>query len=101
MGDERKFLGPLMRSARGDVMEPDRFAQKRPRTFVSALAAIAAVETPKHRLSRDFQSRSIFDFCNSIGTSALFGHRGFSQRPLCADIVAKVENRTTLKSRES
>src|SRR3984893_8331431 len=39
-----------------------RFTQKRPRTFVSALASIAAAETSKHRLSRDFQSRSIFDF---------------------------------------
>src|SRR5712671_2019782 len=41
---------------------------KRPRTFVSGQASIAAVETSKHRLSRDFQRRSIFDFCNSIGT---------------------------------
>jgi hypothetical protein len=34
----------------------------------SALASIAAADTSKHRLSRDFQSRSICDFCNSIGT---------------------------------
>src|SRR5258708_38979648 len=46
---------------------PHRFAQKRPGTFVSGLASIAAVETSKHRLLRDFQRRSIFDFCNSIG----------------------------------
>jgi hypothetical protein len=39
-----------------------RFIQKRPRTFVSALASYTAVETSKDRLSRDFQSRSIFDF---------------------------------------
>src|SRR4029434_4472912 len=45
---------------------PHRFTQKRPRTFVSGLASIAAVETSKHRLSRDFQRRSIFDFCNNI-----------------------------------
>src|SRR5258706_16411787 len=57
-----------MRSARGDVREPHRFTQKRPRTFVSGLASIAAVETSKHPLSRDFQRRSIFDFCNNIGT---------------------------------
>ena len=55
-----------MRFARGDVRGPHRFAQKRPRTFVSALASIAAIETSKHWLSRDFQSRSIFDFFNSI-----------------------------------
>src|SRR5258707_2050810 len=47
---------------------PHRLRQKRPRTFVSGLASIAAVETSKHQLSRDFQRRSIFDFCNSIGT---------------------------------
>jgi hypothetical protein len=40
-----------------------RFTQKRPRSFVSGLASIGAVEMSKHRLSRDFQSRSIFDFC--------------------------------------
>jgi len=48
---------------------PHRFTQKRPRTFVLGLASIAAVETSKHRLSRDFQRRSIFDFCNNIGTN--------------------------------
>jgi hypothetical protein len=47
-----------MRSARGDVRDPNRFTQKRPRTFVSALASIAAAEMSKHRLSRYFQSRS-------------------------------------------
>src|ERR1700680_763852 len=52
---------------------PHRFTQKRPRTFVSALASIAAAETSKHRLSRDFQSRSIFDFCKSIGAKRTFG----------------------------
>jgi hypothetical protein len=45
---------------------PHRFRQKRPPTFVSALESFAAVETPENRLSRDFRSRSIFDFCNSI-----------------------------------
>jgi hypothetical protein len=45
---------------------PHRFAQKRPRTFVSGLPSIGNVETSKHRLLRDFQRRSIFDFCNSI-----------------------------------
>jgi hypothetical protein len=43
-----------------------RFTLNRPRTFVSALASVAAVGTFKHRLSREFLRRSIFDFCNSI-----------------------------------
>jgi hypothetical protein len=45
---------------------PQRFTQKRPRMFVSALASIAAVATSKYRLSRDFGSLSVFDFFNSI-----------------------------------
>jgi hypothetical protein len=56
-----------MRFVRGDTGGPHRYTKNRPRFFVSALASIAAAETSKHRLSRDFQSRSIFDFCNSIG----------------------------------
>src|ERR1700745_441395 len=43
---------------------PQRLLQKRPRTFVSPLASIAAVKTSNHRLSRDFWSLSIFDFFN-------------------------------------
>jgi hypothetical protein len=56
-----------MRFARRDVRDHNAFLQKRPRTFVSPLASIAAVETSKHRLSRDFGSLSIFDIFNSIG----------------------------------
>jgi len=51
-----------MRFARGDVREPRRLTQKRPRTFVSALWSFAAVEMSRNRLSRDFRGRSIFDF---------------------------------------
>ena len=36
---------------------PHRFTQKQPRTFVSILASIAAVETSKHSLSRDHRER--------------------------------------------
>jgi hypothetical protein len=53
-----------MRLASGDVRGPHRFTQKRPRTIVSALRGFAAVETSKNQLSRNFWSRSIFDFCN-------------------------------------
>jgi hypothetical protein len=52
-----------MRSARGDVRGHTILHKNDQRTFVSALASIAAVETSKHRLSRDFQRGSIFDFC--------------------------------------
>jgi hypothetical protein len=55
-----------MRSKRGDVRDPHRFTQKRPRTFVSALAGVEAAEPAKPRLLRDFRRCSIFDFCNSI-----------------------------------
>ena len=62
-----------MRSARGDVREDHIVLhKKRPRTFVSGLASIAAVETSKHRLSRDFQRHSIFDFCNNIPQQRTF-----------------------------
>jgi hypothetical protein len=47
---------------------PHRFTQKRPRSFVWALRSIAAVEPAKNQLLRDFRRRSIFDFCNAIGT---------------------------------
>jgi hypothetical protein len=33
---------------------------------ISAIQSLAAVERSKTRLSRDFPSRSNFDFCNSI-----------------------------------
>ena len=56
LADEQNFSGPLMRSAGGDVR--DHIALW---TFVSGLAA---VKTSKHRLSRDFQRGSIFDFCH-------------------------------------
>jgi hypothetical protein len=65
-GDERNFLGPLMRFAHGDVRDHIVSAQKRPPTFVSALRSVGAVGTAKNQLSRDFRCRSIFDFFNSI-----------------------------------
>jgi hypothetical protein len=67
-GSERKFLEPLMRFTPGDVREPYRFIQNRSRTSAVALKSDAAAEKSKNQLSRDFQGRSIFDFCNNIGT---------------------------------
>jgi hypothetical protein len=67
-GDGQDFPGPLMRFARGLYEGPHRFAQKRLRSFVSALRSIAAAATAKNQLLRDFRRRSIFDFCNNIGT---------------------------------
>jgi hypothetical protein len=57
-----------MRFARGDMRGPHRFAQKRLRSSVAALRSIAAAESAKNQLLRDFRRRSIFDFCNNIGT---------------------------------
>jgi hypothetical protein len=68
--DQRNFLGPLMRFARGDVRGPHRLSQNRPRTFVSAPKTVAALEASKNHLLRDFRRRSIFDFCNSIPPEA-------------------------------
>jgi hypothetical protein len=66
-GDERNFLGPLMRFVCGDVRDLIVSYKKRPRPFVSALQSIAVVEASKNQLLRDFRRRSIFDFCNTIG----------------------------------
>src|SRR6185312_1855153 len=49
---------------------PHRFTQKRPRSSVWALRSIAAMEPAKNELLRDFQRRSIFDFCNTIRIKA-------------------------------
>jgi hypothetical protein len=67
-GDERNFLEPLMRFTSGDVREPYRFIQNRPGTSIVALKSVTAAEESKDQLSRDFSGRSIFDFCNNIGT---------------------------------
>jgi hypothetical protein len=47
---------------------PYRFIQNRSRTSVVTLKSDAAAEKSKDQLSRDFLGRSIFDFCNKIGT---------------------------------
>jgi hypothetical protein len=65
-GDDQNFSGSLMPLARGDM--GDRFTQDRPRSFVSALRSIVVVEPAKNQFLRDFRRRSIFDFCNTIGT---------------------------------
>jgi hypothetical protein len=51
---------------------PYRFIQNRSRTSVVALKSDAAAEKSKDQLSRDFPGRSIFDFCNNIGTLETF-----------------------------
>ena len=61
-GDERNFLGPLMRFAHRDVRDriayqkDDHGGSYRPR------GGFAAVERSRNHLSRDFRGRSIFDF---------------------------------------
>jgi hypothetical protein len=54
-----------MRFARG-YEGPNRFVQKRSRSFVSALRSITVVESARNQRLRDFRRRSIFDFCNNI-----------------------------------
>jgi hypothetical protein len=56
----------LMRFARDDARGIHCFAQKQPPTFVSSLRSVAARDTAKNPLPRDFACRSIFDFFNSI-----------------------------------
>jgi len=51
--EERNFSKPLVRFARRAVRDHNAFVK---------------TTTIKRRLSRDFQSRSVFDFFNSIGT---------------------------------
>jgi hypothetical protein len=72
LADERNFLGPLMRFAGGDVREPHRFTQERPRTFVAALWSLAAIETSKIRPSRDFWTGVKKD-ANEPAVIGLFG----------------------------
>jgi len=59
-GDERKFLEPLMRFARGDM-----------RDHIVSHKTDHGASYPRYRVSpnqllRDFRRRSIFDFCNTI-----------------------------------
>ena len=67
-GGERKFLEPLMRFTRRQREGPYCFIQNRLRTSAVALKSDATAEKSKDQLSRDFPGRSIFDFCNNIGT---------------------------------
>jgi hypothetical protein len=53
-----------------------------------------SLEKSKNRLSRDFWSRSIFDFCNTIGgTADMAGIAAGSTRSRMTDVVEKGENR--------
>src|SRR5260370_25957368 len=51
---------------------PHRFSQNRPRTFETALQRVAAARKSKNQFSRNFRRRSIFDFCNTIGTKRTY-----------------------------
>jgi hypothetical protein len=55
-----------MRSARGDVGETTFFTQKTTTDLRIGPSEHCSVRDVQHRLSRDFPSRSIFDFCSSI-----------------------------------
>ena len=51
---------------------PYRFIQNRPGISVVALKSNTSAEKSKDQLSRDFSSRSIFDFYNNIGQQETF-----------------------------
>jgi hypothetical protein len=53
---------------------PHCFPRNQPRTLASAMHSVAAVELSRSLLSRDFWRRSIFDFCNNIGTKRTCRH---------------------------
>jgi hypothetical protein len=54
-----------MRYVRGNLRSTP-IHPNRPRTRVTALKSVAAVEKSKNQLSRDFRCRPIFDFCSTI-----------------------------------
>jgi hypothetical protein len=66
--DERKFLEPLMRFARGDMRDHIVSHKNDHGASYPTLQSIAVAESAKNQLLRDFRRRSIFDFCNTIGT---------------------------------
>jgi hypothetical protein len=66
-GDGQIFPGLLMRFARGD-MRDHIVSQKNDYGALSAPRSIAAAESAKNQFLRDFRRRSIFGFCNNIGT---------------------------------
>jgi hypothetical protein len=66
-GDERKFLEPLMRFARGDMRDHIVSYKNDHGASYRRYGVFAVAESPKNQLLRDFRHRSIFDFC-IIGT---------------------------------
>jgi hypothetical protein len=80
-GDERNFwTADAFRAKRCEG--PRRSPEKPPRSFVSAPQNIAAAESSKIRLSRDFRCRPIFDFCNIIPPTAdIVGQCGHVRKP--------------------
>jgi hypothetical protein len=81
LADERNFSEPLMRFAPRRREGPQRFTQKRPPTFVSALASIAVVETSKVSAFARFWEHLNF--------------RLFQQYPPGPDVPAKSDSATS------
>jgi hypothetical protein len=67
-GDERNFFRAADAFYERRREGPYRYIQNRPGTSVVALKSNTGAEKSKDQLSRDFPGRSIFDFCNNIGT---------------------------------
>src|SRR4029453_12391417 len=68
LGGRTKFLRAADALYARQHEGPYRFIQNRSRASAVALKSDAAAEKSKDQLSRDFPGRSIFDFCNNIGT---------------------------------
>jgi hypothetical protein len=82
LGDRQNFLGPLMRLASGDVRDHIVSHKNDHGPSYRSYGAFAPAETSKNQHSRNFWSRSIFDFCNSIECEAdkIFPLEPFSSR---------------------
>jgi len=69
LGCRTKVLRATGAFCAGQCEGPYRLIQNPSWTSVVALKSDTAAEKPKDQLSRDFPGRSVFDFCNNIGTN--------------------------------
>jgi hypothetical protein len=68
---ELNFSAPPVHAARR-CEGPRRIKRRRPQSFVRVRQTLAEAAAGKHRLSRDLESCSIFDFFDSIGQKPAF-----------------------------
>jgi hypothetical protein len=73
--DQRKFVGPLMRFARGDLRGPHRLSQNRPRTSYRRYSALQRQGSPKINFREIF---GVVRFSTFATVSARNGHGAMS-----------------------